>query len=227
MSTENDIKVLRVDSQAGVNETLDAMLRAIGAPYGFSYAKALGVPANTIKTWRRRDKVPLSALRRFADDNGLQIEYLDNQKIPAAAEDGEAASDVAVTLIRERDVERLAGPQGLDFVAASDGFLRAIGALGGQLGMATMRGSSMAPTIEHGDQVLVNYDLSAGLGDDVYLIRHAASEKIKRIQRLSDGGLRVSSDNPAFEPEHLAPGQCAAISVLARVLPYKFGRFRL
>lgn len=63
MSTENDIKVLRVDSQAGVNETLDAMLRAIGAPYGFSYAKALGVPANTIKTWRRRDKVPLSALR--------------------------------------------------------------------------------------------------------------------------------------------------------------------
>lgn len=225
MSTENVDRVLKVGSDWGVDETLDAMFRSIGAPYGFSYSDALGIPQNTLKTWRRRGKVPLPALRRFAHDNELRLMCSGNDKPIEAAE--QLQPDAGCVLIRERAVKTVNDLPGLNFIAATPAFLMSIGAVGAHLGMVMMQGSSMSPTIEHGDQVLVNFDLSGGVGDDVFLIEHAGSEKIKRIQRRADGGITISSDNPSFAPERLSAGEAGSISLVARVLPYKFGRFAL
>lgn len=88
--------------------------------------------------------------------------------------------------------------------------------------------SSMSPTLEHGDQVIVDRSVERIDADGVYAVRLAGVLKIRRFQVRADGGLMVISDNPVYQPEVIETERLKdAIVVIGRVLPYKFGRIRL
>ena len=42
-------------------------------------------------------------------------------------------------------------------------------------------------------------------GDGVFIIRIGEALRVKRLQWLADGTLRISSDNPLYQPEVLNP----------------------
>lgn len=63
------------ESTEGVSAVLDRMVKALGNPPG-SYAMALDVSENTIKTWRRRGEVSMKYLRGFADVHSVSIDFL-------------------------------------------------------------------------------------------------------------------------------------------------------
>lgn len=68
-------------------------------------------------------------------------------------------------------------------------------------------GDSMAPYIQAGDLVLIDTSQRNLVDDEVFVIRNGHGElRIKRLQRLYDGRIRLKSDNPAYAPEDLAPG---------------------
>jgi len=61
------------------------------------------------------------------------------------------------------------------------------------------RGDSMEPTINNGDVLLVcNKDQP--IREGIFIIRSDSLLQVKRIQRQTGASLRITSDNPAYEP---------------------------
>ena len=75
--------------------------------------------------------------------------------------------------------------------------------IAGQLACLPIKGDSMSPGLKTSDIVLV--DLTHQRGDGVFVLRLNGALRIKRLQWLADGRLRISSDNPIYETEYVDP----------------------
>lgn len=116
----------------------------------------------------------------------------------------------------------------VETLAVSEAFARAQRLVADRVVMIAVRESSMSPTLEHGDQVIVDRSVDRVVEDGVYAIHHAGALKIKRLQTMGDGSVLVLSDNPSYRPEVIGAADAAeSLVVIGRVLPYKFGRVRL
>lgn len=76
-------------------------------------------------------------------------------------------------------------------------------------------GESMEPTLRPGDVILVDRRSAQAVPrDGIYVLRMDGSLLVKRLQRLPGRKVKVTSDNPAYEPFELAldaPGEDLAI----------------
>jgi len=78
-----------------------------------------------------------------------------------------------------------------------------------------VEGDSMAPTLGHGDVIMVDAADGAGrLRDGIYVLRHGDVLNVKRIT-LAPDGFTVSSDNPDHPPW---TGSADALHVVGRVV---------
>lgn len=90
----------------------------------------------------------------------------------------------------------------------------------------TNYGDSNKPTINHGDQVLVDISCQSFIDDALYVIQQGDNLRIKRIKLRLDGSIEVKSDNVKdFSPEIYKPDEAAEFNVVGKVLPFKFGKF--
>lgn len=90
----------------------------------------------------------------------------------------------------------------------------------------TNYGDSNKPTINHGDQVLVDITCRSFIDDALYVIQQGDNLRIKRIKLRLDGSIEVKSDNVKdFSPEFYKPEEAAEFNVIGKVLPFKFGKF--
>ena len=72
-----------------------------------------------------------------------------------------------------------------------------------RLACLPIKGDSMSPGLKTSDIVLIN--LTHQRGDGVFVLRLNGALRIKRLQWLADGRLRISSDNPIYETEYVDP----------------------
>ncbi|MDT7934405.1 MAG: S24 family peptidase [Sphingomonadaceae bacterium] len=72
------------------------------------------------------------------------------------------------------------------------------------LAVLTVRGDSMTPELQDGDNVLIDRAQSR-VGDGIYAVRLSDQLLIKRVQQMV-GGICLRSDNRAYEPLYLANG---------------------
>ncbi len=63
-----------------------------------------------------------------------------------------------------------------------------------------VEGESMEPSLRPGDVILVDHTDNIAKRDGIYVIRMGESLLVKRLQRLPNHRLKVTSDNPAYEP---------------------------
>lgn len=63
-----------------------------------------------------------------------------------------------------------------------------------------VEGESMEPALRPGDVILVDHTDNVAKRDGIYVIRMGESLLVKRLQRLPSQRLKVTSDNPAYEP---------------------------
>lgn len=68
-----------------------------------------------------------------------------------------------------------------------------------------VEGDSMFPSLMSTDIVLVNHAKTSG--DGIFVLRMGNMLRIKRLQWLYDGKLRISSDNPVYQPETINPAE--------------------
>lgn len=61
-------------------------------------------------------------------------------------------------------------------------------------------GESMEPMLRPGDIILVDHRDQAQARDGVYVLRLDKTLLVKRLQKMPGGMIKVSSDNPAYQP---------------------------
>lgn len=64
------------ESQDGAKAVLERMMKILGNPVAQTYADALNVSPNTIKTWMHRGEVSLKYIQGFAKKHNVSVDYL-------------------------------------------------------------------------------------------------------------------------------------------------------
>ncbi|QVL45300.1 MAG: helix-turn-helix transcriptional regulator [Methylophilaceae bacterium] len=95
-----------------------------------------------------------------------------------------------------------------------------------KLKVVTVYGDSMSPTLNHGDQVILDTSCNKFIDDAIYAIQQGVSLRIKRIKLHLNGSIEVKSDNNhGFSAEKYTAGEAKNLNIVCKVLPYKFGQF--
>jgi len=239
------------ESVEGFDAVLGRMMKVLGNPLFRSYGEALDVSENTIKTWRRRGAVSLKYLEGFSREHNVSLDYLlrgvevqDESAggfVPERASyqvndepRGRSSSKESV-LIHQFNVKGSAGygtvvydEQAIGYLEVSRSWVRdVLHAEPGKVDIIKVDGHSMEPTLADGEQVLVDRRCDHFDNDAVYAIQYDGHLKIKRVQIRFDGSVAIKSDNPAYDTEVLTSEQSELLRVIGKVLPWKFGKFKL
>jgi phage repressor protein C with HTH and peptisase S24 domain len=87
-----------------------------------------------------------------------------------------------------------------------------------KLAAMTASGDSMEPSIYNSDSLLVDTGQVEVLDGKVYALWYDGGERVKRLYRMPGGGLRIKSDNPAYDPIVLGPDYAGHVRILGRVV---------
>lgn len=103
-----------------------------------------------------------------------------------------------------------------------------VGSNADKVKIITVYGDSMEGTLSHGDQVFVDTACNKFIDDAIYVIMQDDLLRIKRVKLRLDGSILVKSDNEnGFGIEEYTADQAANFKVIGKVLPFKFGQFKM
>ena len=186
--------------------------KALGVKTDSALAAELGVAQSAIGGYNRRNTVPLEQCIKIAERTGVSLDWLILGKGEMQGGTGGAAEfdDADAVWVPLYDVEVSAG-SGIEVygeriiqrVPFAKSWLHSEGLYARHLACLPVHGDSMEPTLQHGDIVLVNHEKTRG--DGVFVIRMGNALRVKRLQWLANGDLRISSDNAIYEPEQVNP----------------------
>lgn len=135
---------------------------------------------------------------------------------------------------RYKGVNGAAGPGQLtphDYVIERVEFNPSVARLGvpvKYLRLIHVKGDSMEPTFYDGDEVFVDVRCDRFDDNAIYVIQQDDLTRIKRVQLRLDGSVAIKSDNDGgFPPEIYSAGEAGSFSIIGKVIPWKFGRFKL
>lgn len=86
------------------------------------------------------------------------------------------------------------------------------------LAAITAAGDSMEPTIYDGALLLIDKDQRQVSGDAIYVLRLDGHLYAKRLQRLHDGSVRISSDNQAYADERVDRDHARDLDIIGQVV---------
>jgi len=86
------------------------------------------------------------------------------------------------------------------------------------LAAVTADGDSMEPTVKDGSLLLLDTNQRELAGNRIYILRMDGHLYAKRLQRLTDGSIRVSSDNPAYADEVVDRDALDSLDIIGRVV---------
>ena len=181
-------------------------------------AAVLGVNRQTVYSWKTRNVIPLEKCMQIATDRAVSLDWIlfgQESAPPLAMAANDDEDYVSVPMY---DVAASAGygsffseEQIVNKLHYLGTWLRDEGLYPKDLAVITIAGESMSPTLNTGDAVLVN--MAQRKGDGVFLLRVGDALRVKRLQWLLDGSIRVISDNPIYPQEVLQPDVFADHSV--------------
>lgn len=136
----------------------------------------------------------IDAKEQLAEIFGDSPEFDDADAVWVPLYDVEVSAGSGIEVYGERIIQR---------VPFAKSWLHSEGLYARHLACLPVHGDSMEPTLQHGDIVLVNHEKTRG--DGVFVIRMGNALRVKRLQWLANGDLRISSDNAIYEPEQVNP----------------------
>lgn len=173
-------------------------------------AAVLGVNRQTVYSWKTRNVIPLEKCMQIATDRQVSLDWILFGQDHASNVSLAANDDDDYVSVPMYDVAASAGygsffsdEQIVDRLHYLGSWIRDEGLYPKDLAVITITGESMSPTLNTGDAVLVN--MAQKKGDGVFLLRVGDALRVKRLQWLLDGAIRVISDNPIYPQEVLQP----------------------
>jgi len=207
-------------------------------------ATALGMPIRSWQTYEEGSSVPGGKVFKALTDLGISADWLLTGEGPMKREEkGEGREVCAVSNVTPDygkrvddrycyiplyDVKAAAGngtvidrEHIIDFLAFKQEWIRVqLGLSPQDLYLIHVDGESMEPTLRPGDMILIDHRTASSLPrDGIYVLRMDDTLLVKRLQRLPGSVVKVTSDNPAYEPFTLDLKQSAAeVGIIGRVV---------
>lgn len=211
---------------------MERMKALTGLTSDYALAKRFGKSTSAIHNWRKRGTIPIDECIQLSVEYNVSLDWLvlgreDTADTPPSVSlvysepaDGEVRyqhQDYAGVPLY--DIEAAAGSgrlfddeQVISHLSFRQDWITQEGLHLKDLVVIRVRGDSMEGTLKNGDTVLVNKALTRP--DGVFLIRVGDELRIKRLQRLSDGSLRLSSDNTHYAPEIIHPDALGNVHII-------------
>lgn len=154
--------------------------------------RVLGVSRSNIN-YKKDNDVELSEqdVKKIETYYGVQISKSDDFVSIPVLGDVEASMGFGVTIYNENQTA---------VYDISRKLARDLGVSEDYTKMIFARGNSMAPTIESGDNLLVDMSKTEVYDGKIYCIRKDGQLYAKRLQKLSASQLKIISDNKDYEP---------------------------
>jgi phage repressor protein C with HTH and peptisase S24 domain len=204
-------------------EILNRMKVVLGMERDKDIASHFGVNPQMIYNWKARGTTPLDQCVQLRAEKGVSLDWL-----LLGLGEGEVDEDYAsqtgdreYTEVPLYDVEASAGngsffdqEQISSYLKFRNDWMTREGLHQKDLVAIRVAGDSMDGTLADGDTVLI--DRSKNKPDGVFAIRIGDSLRIKRLQKMADGSLRVSSDNAMYQAEVIRPENMNQVEVIGQ-----------
>jgi phage repressor protein C with HTH and peptisase S24 domain len=204
-------------------EILNRMKDVLGIERDKDIAAHFGLNPQMIYNWKARGTIPLDQCVQLRAEKGVSLDWL-----LLGLGEGELDEDYAsgagdrdYTEIPVYDVEAGAGngsifeqEQVVNYLKFRNDWLSQEGLHAKDLAAIRVAGDSMDGTLTNGDTVVI--DRSKSKPDGVFAIRIGDALRIKRLQKMSDGSLRVSSDNPIYQAEVIHPENMGQVEIVGQ-----------
>lgn len=196
------------------------------------FARKVGVSEGVVRKWRNGESDPSREhVVAIADAYGLSLDWLAAGRGPMFASEKrpEPAAPAGIweefALVPLYDIAVSTGPgvcveseTVLAQLAFRRDWLRQTGIQAANLAVVRAVGDSMEPTIRHGDALLIDRAKREPESDHVYVLQVDHELRAKRLQRLTDGRVRVGTDNPAYTEEIIERDRLSQLEIVGRVV---------
>lgn len=226
-----------MDSKKHADDVITRLKMVVGAKSDKELARYFEMGDTTITSKRQRGSVPYEECVQIALAMGLSLDWLILGKgeppsvspVQAAleqiAETPMAYSHLPQSEVAEiplYDIEAAAGhgrvfddEKIIGYLPYRADELVREGLVASQLVALRVKGDSMVPTLDDGDLVVVNR--ANRHPDGVFVVRVGEDLRIKRVQKMMAGCLRLSSDNDHYAPEVISPDQVDGFEIIGSV----------
>lgn len=207
-------------------QMIHRMRDAIGARNDGAVGEFVGASKQAVYNWKNRGSIPIEYCVKFCVKTGKSLDWLIFGSDEGISSERAAAAygvelDEDYSEIPVYDVEASAGNGSMfdqELVSSHLKFrkdwLTREGLHVHNLVAIRVSGDSMDGTLADGDTVLI--DRSRRKPDGVFAIRIGDSLRIKRLQMMADGSLRVSSDNMVYQPEVIHPENLNQVEIVGQ-----------
>lgn len=211
-------------AETDVRLTLDRIIQERGEDY-VGLSRLIGRNAAYIQQFVKR-----GSPRRLAErDRKILADYLrvDESLLGGPANSAMPATIGDLVIVPRLAVGAAAGAgshSDSDALLAQHAFdarwLRSLSGSPQRLSIISVEGDSMSPTLNHGDEIMVDAgDVGARLRDGIYVLRRDAMLLVKRLVRASRTAaahVNIVSDNSVYPPEMAVP--LADVEIVGRVV---------
>lgn len=186
----------------------------------------LGLSLNAAHNWKSRDVIPYKEIVQAHTEKGVSIQWLLTGK-GDKVESGNSAQNYSVP---QYAIQASAGGGSLveaekieQHLSLSRDWLTREGINSKDLIGIYARGDSMEPTISSGDSLLIDReDNVVGSDGGIYVINYEGELFVKRVQKLLDGRIAVTSDNKHHMSIEISKHDLDRLTIIGRVV--WFGR---
>jgi len=167
------------------------------------FAATLGIARSTLIRYEKGDRLPdADFICKFCEVYDLDTNwFLTGHKVPSV-------TDAEFTQVPIYDVDVSAGHGAfadqeaiVSYTGFQESWLRnTLGVSPNAVDIVFVRGDSMEPGIENGDMLLVDRQNNELRREGVYVFRLDGFLHVKRLQRLPNRVIQVTSDNANYQP---------------------------
>lgn len=200
------------------------------------FSRAVGIAITSLNRWLIGEANPSrSNLIKTAKASGVKLEWLatgqgqrdeTSEEMPASNTIQEKLKDNISMIISYEGINVSAGfgsfnegttePDGEE--PYSDELLARLGVKAHHCAVFWANGNSMSPTIESGDQMLVDLSKKEIQGNKIYLVQNGESVWVKRVKMEWDGVELISDNKEEYRPIRISADEAQNLQIIGQVV---------
>lgn len=205
---------------------IDRLKDVYGVKTNKDLSLCVGLASTAAHQWKTRNVIPYREICKASLDLGISLEWL----LTGKGEQVEAVNTARILSVPHYAIQASAGGGSLveaepieQHLALSREWLIREGISSNDLIGIYAKGDSMEPTITNGDSLLIDRERSV-IGSDggIYVINYEGELFVKRVQKLLDGRIAVTSDNKNHMSIEISKDRLNSLKIIGRVV--WFGR---